>query len=202
MSDAQSCCGGSASPTAAPTVPQPAIGNLGALHAAKDIKPQESQQPGSGPIRQNPFAVIVTDAAGGAAAESAIAKWQSWAGDGVSHSAPDGTGAYFFPSSLLINYVILETNDGVPVIVVGPEVSLTSDGNTPLGHPTLGACPGGGGAPLAVIAGEISGTTLTNHSGRFGHDASVTPDVLDTAANLFNCLGIQITGTEYHPPKP
>jgi hypothetical protein len=42
---------------------------------------------------------------------------------------------------------------------------------------------------------------LTNHSGRFGYDTSVTPAALDDAASLFNCLGISITATMYYPPK-
>jgi hypothetical protein len=202
MSDPQSCCGGSASPTAAPTAPPTAAGALGALHAAQDIKPQEMSKPGAGPIRQNPFAVVVRDQTGGAAVAAAVAGWQAWAGDGKKHPAPDGTGGFYFPAALLINYVILETPDAAPVVVIGPEVSSTADGKSPLGHPTLGGCSSGGGAPVVLMAGELGGANLTNHSGRFGHDPSLTPDTLANAAALFNCLGITVTGTTYYPPKP
>jgi hypothetical protein len=202
MSDAQSCCGGGATPVPAPMAPQPAAGYLGALHAATDIKPQEMSQPGAGPIRENPFAVVVRDSAGGAAVAGAVATWLGWAGDGKPHAGPDGRGAYYFPGPILVNYTILEDAAGAPVIVIGPEVSLTADGKSPLGHPTLGGCAAGGGAPLVLMAGELGGTNLTNHTGRFGHDSSVTPDALNNAAALFNCLGIAVTGTTYYPPKP
>ncbi len=201
MSQAQSCCGGAASAVAAPTVPQPSIGSLGAPHVADHIKPQEMEQPGRGPILQNPFAVAVTDTKSGAAAGAAISTWMSWAGDGNPHSGPDGTGPYYFPSGVLINYVILETSEGVPVIVIGPEVSQAADGSTPIGHPTLGVCSSGGGAPLALTAGEVVGTTLNNHSGRFDYGPSATAQTLESAAKLFNCLGFQITETKYYPPK-
>jgi hypothetical protein len=81
-------------------------------------------------------------------------------------------------------------------------VSLSDDGMTPLGHPTLGACAAGGGAPLVLMAGEVWGTTITNHSGRFNHDPAVTQEALDNAAKLFNCFGIAIARTTYYPPKP
>jgi len=200
MSQAQSCCGGTASATAAPTAPQPSIGSLGTLHIPSHIKPQETEQPGSGPILQNPFAVMVTDTTSGAAASAAMSKWISWAGDNTPHQGSDGAGAYYFPSGLLINYVILETSGGFPVIVIGPEVSMAADGSTPIGHPTLGVCPAGGGAPLAVTAGEVQGTTLNNHSGRYDYGPSATAQTLDTAAMLFNCMGIQITATKYYAP--
>jgi hypothetical protein len=202
MSDGQSCCGGSATPAAAPTAPQPAAGYLGAPHAATDIKPQEMSQLGAGPIRQNPFAIVVRDSAGGAAVAAAVATWLGWSGDGNAHPGPDGSGAYYFSKPILVNYTILEDAGGAPIVVIGPEVSLTSDGKSPLGHPTLGGCTAGGGAPLVLMAGELAGTNLTNHSGRFGHDASVTPDALANAAALFNCLGIQVTGTPPPPPQP
>jgi len=201
LSDAKGCCGGAISATAAPTVPVPTIGSLGAPHVPDHIKPQETEQPGNGLIRQNPFAMAVTNAASGAAASQAISTWLSWAGDGQPHPAPDGTGAYYFASGFPVNYVVLETSAGFPVIVVGPEVSLTSDGKTPIGHPTLGVCPAGGGVALAMIAGELNGTTLNNHSGRFDYGPWVTADALDAAAQLFNCRGIQISGTKYDPPK-
>jgi hypothetical protein len=53
-----------------------------------------------------------------------------------------------------------------------------------------------------LIAGEVWGTTLNNHSGRFGHDPSVTPEALAHAAALFNCFGIPISSTTYYLPKP
>jgi len=201
MSQAQSCCGQPASPAPGPSAPQPSIGDLGALRIPNHIKPQEMAQPGSGLIRQDPFAVTVTDTKSGAAATAAIATWRSWAGDGQAHTGPNGGGAYYFPSGVLINYVILETGDGLPVVVIGPEVSLAADGSTPIGHPSLGVCAAGGGAPLALMAGEVDGTTLTNHSGRFDYGPSVTEETLTNAAKLFNCLGIQITETKYYPPK-
>ena len=102
---------------------------------------------------------------------------------------------------MIINYAITETRDGQPIVVVGPEVSTTSDEMSPLGHPTLGACASGGGVALALTAGELEGTTLSNHSGRFGYDASVTQEALNNAQSLFNCLGIPVTTTIYYPPK-
>jgi hypothetical protein len=201
MSQAQSCCGQAAAPAVAPNAPQPSIGGLGALHVPNHIKPQEMQEPGNGLIRQDPFAVAVTDTTSGAAAAAAIGTWRAWAGDGQPHAGPNGTGSYYFPSGLLINYVILETSDGLPVVVIGPEVSLAADGSTPVGHPSLGVCANGGGAPLALMAGDVEGTTLTNHSGRFDYGPWVTEDTLNNAAKLFNCLGIQITQTKYYPPK-
>jgi hypothetical protein len=203
MSDPQSCCGGAATPVAAPSAQQPAIGYLGKPHAPRDIKPQESTKPGAGMLRQDPFAVIVRDGSGGAAYASALTQWLGWAGDGKPHPASDGGGAaYYFPQSVLINYTIVETSDGRPIVVLGPEVSLTADDKSPLGHPTLGGCAAGGGAPLVLMAGELAGTTLTNHSGRYGHDASVTEEALATAAKLFNCFGLSVTATTYYPPKP
>jgi hypothetical protein len=201
MSDPQSCCGGPATPVGAPTLAPPAIGYLGALHAPRGIKPQETLQSGTGPIRHHPFAFVVADSSQAAAFSATLASWRSWAGDGQAHPAPDGSGSYYFPSKLLINYVILETADAVPVVVIGPEVSSDAKEQKLLGHPTLGACTTGGGAPLVLIAGELSGTTLNNHSGRYGHDPSVTPEALDDAAALFNCLGIPVTATTYFPAK-
>ena len=202
MSDAQSCCGGPPTPVPTPMLPPIALGTLGAPHGPRDIKPQESMEPGAGPIRSNPFAVVVRDPAGAETYATALASWQAWAGDGNPHTATDGEDAYYFSADLLVNYVILETPDAQPVLVIAPEVSLTADGTTPLGHPTLGACQAGGGAPLVLMAGEVWGATLTNHSGRFNHDPSVTQEALDDAAKLFNCLGISITRTTYYPPKP
>jgi hypothetical protein len=201
LSDAQGCCGGTISAAAAPTVPQSSVGSLGAPHIPDHLKPQETEQPGSGPIRQDPFAIVVTDTNSGAAATAAMSMWLSWGGDGKPHPAPDGTGAYYFAPGFPINYVILETSDGFPVIVIGPEVSSRADGTTPLGHPTLGVCPAGGGAPLALTAGEVKGTTLNNHSGRYDYGPSATMQALDSAAKLFNCMGIKIVNTKYDAPK-
>jgi len=201
MSDAQSCCGGAVSATAVPTAPDLSIGSVGAPHIPSHLKPPEMEQPGSGPLRQNPFAVVVTDTQSGAAATAAISTWRTWGGDGRAHTAPDGTGPYYFASGFPVNYVVLETSAGAPVIVIGPEVSLTPDGLNLLGHPTLGACATGGGAPLALLAGEVDGTTLNNHSGRYDYGPSATAQSLDVAAQLFNCMGIQITATKYSAPK-
>jgi hypothetical protein len=202
MSDPQSCCGSPPTPATPPSTSAPSIGFLGLLHGPTHIKPQEMAQPGAGPIRHNPFAVVVQDRAGGEAFSAALAQWQAWSGDGRPHPGTDGTGAYYFSRSLLVNYTIVETSDARLAVVIGPEVSLTADGTTPLGHPTLGACTAGGGAPLVLIAGEIIGTTLTNHSGRFDHDPSDTPEALDHAAALLNCFGIPIASTMYETPKP
>jgi hypothetical protein len=201
LSQAQGCCGGAVSATSTPSVPQPSIGSLGTPHIPDHLKPQEMEQPGSGPMLQNPFAVAVTDTKTGTAATAAMSTWISWSGDGKTHTGPDGTGAYYFPSGLLINYVILETAAGSPVIVIGPEVSQAADQSTPIGHPTLGVCAAGGGAPLALTAGQVVGTTLNNHSGRYDYGPSATQQTLDAAAELFNCQGIQITKTKYYPPK-
>ena len=197
MTDAASCCGGP--PT--PAVPA-ARGAIGTMHAPKKIKPQETAQPAAGLIRGNPFAVAITGEQGTRPFFDALATWRAWSGDGQPHPAPDGSGAYYFPRSVLVNYTVLEAADGALVVVIGPEVSLTADGKTPLGHPTLGGCADGGGAPLVLIAGELRGTTLTNHSGRFGYDPAETRAVLDDVAKLFNCLGIRISATIYYAPTP
>jgi hypothetical protein len=201
MSDAQSCCGGAPTQVEAPLLPPVAVGTLGALHGPREIKPQEHADLEGGPIRINPFAVIVRDQSGANAYVNALASWQAWAGDGNPHQGADGQG-YYFPSEFPVNYALLETSDGQPIVVIAPEVSVTSDGEAPLGHPTLGACPTGGGAPLVLMAGEIWGDTLTNHSGRFNHHPSVTEEALADAVKLFNCFGISITRTTYYPPKP
>jgi len=202
MSDPQSCCGGAATPVAAPAAPNnPAAGYLGAPHAPHDIKPQESAQPNNGLIAQDPFAVVITQPGGAAAFQAALANWNAWAGDGNAHPAPDGSGSYYF-AQVLINYAIVPTSNGRPAVIVGPEVSLTADGKSPLGHPTLGVCPTGGGAPLALMAGELAGTVLSNHSGRFGWDPSETQEALDNASKLFNCVGIPVDSTTLYPPKP
>ena len=52
-----------------------------------------------------------------------------------------------------------------------------------------------------MIAGEIHGTVINNHSGRYDYGPWTTTQTLDSAAKLFNCMGIQITGTQYYPPE-
>jgi hypothetical protein len=200
MSDPQSCCGGAPTPVTNPPMVASGIGGLTRLHGAREIKPQESADPGDGPLRHNPFAVVVRDRSGAAAYSAALANWQIWSTDGNPHPGDDGTGEYYFVG-LGVNFVLVETPDGHPTLVIGPEVSTTSDGSSPLGHPTLGACPGGGGAPLVMMGGEIVGTTIDNHSGRFNHDPTASADELAEVAKLFNCYGISITGTTYYPPK-
>ncbi len=201
LSDPQGCCGGAVVPTASPMVPDPPMGSLGAPHIPSHIKPQELTDPGSGLLRTNPFAIAVTDTTSGAAAVQAMSTWLSWAGDGKPHAAPDGTGAYYFEPDLPINYVILETSAGFPVLVIGPEINLTPDDETPLGHPALGVCPAGGGAVLAMIGGEVHGTLINNHSGRYDYGPWVTPEALNSAAQLFNCMGIHVTQTNFTAPK-
>ena len=201
MSDPQSCCGGAPTPVANPPQAAMAIGEMLALHGPQEVKPQESAEPGAGPLRHNPFAVVVRDREGAAAYMAALANWEAWAMDGNPHPGDDGTGQYYFVG-LGVNFVLVETPDGHPTLVIGPEVSTTADGKSPLGHPTLGACPTGGGAPLALMGGEIVGTTLDNHSGRFNHDPMFTQDTLAEVAKLFNCYGIEITDTKYSKPKP
>ena len=200
MSDPQSCCGGAPTPVENPPRAAMAIGEMIALHGPQEVKPQESAAPGSGPLRHNPFAVVVRDRDGAAAFAAALANWQAWSMDGNPHPGDDGTGEYYFVG-LGVNFVLLETPDGHPTLVIGPEVSTTPDGKSPLGHPTLGACATGGGAPLALMGGEIVGTSIDNHSGRFNHDHMFTPDTLAEVATLFNCYGITITDTMYSAPK-
>lgn len=200
MADPQSCCGAAPTPVAIPELPPLALGTMGALHGPREMKPQESASSGAGQIRTNPFAVVVRDQAGANAYTTALARWRAWEGDDQRHEGADGT-AYYFPAQFPVNYVILETADGQPVLVIAPEVSATGDGEAPLGHPTLGACAEGGGGPLVLMAGEIWGDTITNHSGRFNHHPAVTREALDNAVELFNCLGISITRTTYYPPE-
>jgi hypothetical protein len=52
-----------------------------------------------------------------------------------------------------------------------------------------------------MIAGEIQGTTLNNHTGRYDYGPWITPQALDSTAQLFNCMRIPITDTTYYPPK-
>jgi hypothetical protein len=137
---------------------QPSQTGYLAPHVPSHIKPQEMNQPGGGTLRQNPFAVVVADTKSGAGAAKAMSTWLSWAGDGTPHPGPDGTGAYYLWSNF----------------------PLTADGTTPIGHPSLGVCSmGGGGAPLAMIAGEIHGTMLNNHS-----DGTITAPVHSAGTGL------------------
>jgi hypothetical protein len=201
MSDPQSCCGGAPTPVESPPTAAPSVGGMSALHGPREIKPQESTNPGAGPLRQNPFAVIVRDRDGAAAYAAALANWQAWSTDGKPHPGNDGTGKYYF-AGLGVNFVLVETPDGRPMLVIGPEVSTTANGKSPLGHPTLGGCATGGGAPLALMGGEIVGDTIDNRSGRFNHDPTETADTLAEVAKLFNCYGISINATNYVAPKP
>jgi hypothetical protein len=137
---------------------QPSQTGYLAPHVPSQIKPQEMNQPGGGTLRQNPFAVVVADTKSGAGAAKAMSTWLSWAGDGTPHPGPDSTGAYYLWSNF----------------------PLTADGTTPIGHPSLGVCSmGGGGAPLAMIAGEIHGTMLNNHS-----DGTITAPVHSAGTGL------------------
>jgi hypothetical protein len=194
---ASACCDG----TTGATLDWPAAdGYFGVPHGPTHVKPWEMATTTGGEIRENPFAVIVSSPAAAATYQDQHALWQSWAGDGQPHTGPDGTGHYYFPAFIAVNYVVVPTINGDPVIVIGPEPSTNSSLTKPVGHPTLGACAGHGGSPLAFIAGDIQGTTLTNHSGRFGHDPNITADDLDNAARLFNCYGITITDVVFTPP--
>jgi hypothetical protein len=46
----------------------------------------------------------------------------------------------------------------------------------------------------------IEGTVITNHSGRFSAGSQTTPENLANVAELFNCYGITVTGTEFQHP--
>jgi hypothetical protein len=50
------------------------------------------------------------------------------------------------------------------------------------------------------IGGDIQGTTLTNGSGRFGCESTITQADLQAAADLFNCYGIAIDDLIFSPP--
>jgi hypothetical protein len=171
--------------------------HFGTLHGPTHIKTQEMLEPTGGDLRHNPFAVVVASPEAAAVFRDHLATWKSWAGDGQPHPAPDGTGAYYFPEFLPINYVVIPAAGGDPVIVLGPEPSLDPDFKTPIGHPTLGACPDRGGAPMAFIAGDLLDGVLSNSSGRFGHETTVGPDLLDNTADLFRCYGIEVTGVDF-----
>lgn len=191
------CCGG----PVAPLLDWPATDpHLGVPHAPTHIKVQELDTRGGGPLVENPFAIVVRDAAAAATVHPQRLAWLAWAGDGVPHPAPDGTGRYWFPNPLPVNYVVVPTATGEPLIVVAPEVTLDPSYTQPLGHPTMGACADRSGAPVAFLGGTIAGTVLTNRSGRFGRETSITRAHLEGAAALFNCQGITITGVDFNPP--
>lgn len=191
---ASACCGGPAAPTLSWPAADP---YFGVPHGPTHIKPQELVSGNVGPMLHNPFAVVVSSAASAATFLDARATWSSWDGDGRPHPGPDGTGPYYFPPFPLINYVLQPTVNGDPIVVIGPEPSLDPGYTKPIGHPALGDC---GGAPLAYMGGEVHNTVLTDHSGRFGSDPSITPASLDNAATLLNCYGISITSVEFTPP--
>ncbi|HVV82279.1 MAG TPA: hypothetical protein VHE35_04340 [Kofleriaceae bacterium] len=197
VADASACCGG----PAAPMLDWPAASPyFGVPHGPTRIKVEEMTSNGGGDLRENPFSIVVASAAAGASFAQARATWTAWAGDGQPHPAPDGSGSYWFPSPLPIDWMLVPTTTGVPLIVIAPEVTLDVGWTRPLGHPTMGACPEHGGAPIAYLGGTIFDDILTNRSGRFGHETTITAENLSNAAMLFNCYGIQIHSTEYVPP--
>ncbi|HVV86008.1 MAG TPA: hypothetical protein VHE35_23270 [Kofleriaceae bacterium] len=173
-----------------------ADGGLGAAHGPTRVKPQELATDTGGALRSNPFQIVVSSAAVGATVHDTVAMWTSWIGDGQAHQAPDGTGGYYFPPSMPINYTIVPTTRGAPLIVIGPEVATDVSFRRELGHPTLGGCPDGG-APLGFLGGTLEGTKLTNRSGRYGAESTVTPATLDAAAALFNCYGVAVDDVEF-----
>ena len=193
LSSPSPCCGGPSAP-AAPAVTD---AQLGTLHGPTYVKPHEITATTGGPMRQNPFSVVVTSPSAAAVYYQRLAQWNSWAGDGQAHPAPDGSGSYYFPTYLAINYMIVPSVGGKPLIVIAPEVTYDAAYSRPLGHPTMGACPDTGGAPMAFIGGTIYDTLLTNRSGRYGYESTVTLTTLENAADLFNCYGIEITSTEF-----
>jgi hypothetical protein len=190
------CCGGAGSP-----VGWPAVDPLyGTAHGPTHVKPWEATSSPDGVLNENPFSIVVTNAGAAAAYAAAHDQWVAWAGDGQPHPAPDGSGQWWFPDPLPIQYVLVPTSDGRPMIVIAPEVSPDSGFNAPQGHPTLGACAGTGGAPLAYVGGEIHDDVISNRSGRFGHEPTITQADLENTAALFNCYGITIHSIDYVPP--
>ena len=179
----------------------PANPFFGVGHGPTLIKPWETMMTTGGEIRENPFAVVVSSPASAAAFHQARVQWESWGGDGQPHTGPNGPGEYYFPEWVLINYLVVPTVNGDPVIVIAPEVSSTVDHSRPLGHPTLGGCAAHGGAPLAFFGGELKDDdVITNHSGRFSAGSSTTLEHLENTAALFNCYGITVTGVEFQHP--
>jgi len=191
------CCGG---PLGTPLDWPETNPYFGVPHGPAYIKAWETMTDTGGAIRENPFAVIVSSPTSAAAFHDARLQWQSWGGDGQPHPAPDGTGSYYFPQWVLINYIVVPTVTADPVIVIAPQPSLDAAFTRPLGHPTLGACADHGGAPLAFFGGEVHDTVITNHSGRFSAGSSTTAADLDNTATLFNCYGITVTGVEFNDP--
>jgi hypothetical protein len=100
----------------------------------------------------------------------------------------------------VINYLVLPTIAGDPLIAIAPEVSQDAAFTRLLGHPTVGGCASHGGAPMAYFGGMIEGTRITNHSGRFSAGSETTPENLANAAELFNCYGITVTETVFQHP--
>jgi len=195
LSTSSGCCGGSpGSPLSWPSSDE-----YGIPHAPTRVGRQETETDNGGDIRHNPFTIVVSNASAAAAYQQARASWVAWSGDGQAHPAPDGSGSYYFPDFLVINYIVVPTTIGKPLILIAPEPTLDAAHTRPLGHPTLGACSEGGG-PVAFIGGDIQGTTITNGSGRFGFEATVTAADLDAAAALFNCYGIPIDDVIFTPP--
>jgi hypothetical protein len=201
VSDPSACCeGGGAGGLAFPPAALTSVGYLGKPHASQWVKPQEYGNSSGGIIIGNPFSMTIMTPADGKAFLDALPMWRSYAGSGQARPAPDGTGAYYFPAVLDINFVISQdANDNI-ILTAGPEVFLDAGMSRPLGHPTLGACRAGGGVPLALMAGSINGSSINNSSGRFGKDPSVTYEALKNAAKLFNERGIPIQRVSYTPP--
>jgi hypothetical protein len=172
----------------------PVSADFGVPHGPWHVKPWEQMSAPSGPIRENGFSVIVSSPDAAAAFTTASAQWAAWAGDGKPHAAPDGSDGYYFPTDMTIDYVIVPTATGEPLLVIAPEVSRDPMILTPQGHPTLGACAMQGGAPFAYLGGEVHGQLINDQSGRFGHEPSaLTPEVLANARALFDCYGLDIT---------
>ncbi len=197
VADPRVCCDAGGSAMGFEDVPLTPAGYLGKPHAPQWVKPQEYDEASGGTVRQNPFTLTITNVAAGKGFLDALATWDSWAGSAQPHPGPDGTGAYYFPRPLTINYVISQNKLNNIVLTVGPEVSANVELTQPLGHPTMSACAAGGGVPLALIAGVISNSTLNNDSGRFGYDPSITAEALTNAAKIFNDRGILITTTRF-----
>lgn len=196
LSTSSGCCtGSSGSPLSWPA----SSSDYGIPHAPTRVGRQETETDNGGDIRSNPFTVVVSNSSSAAAYQQALADWNAWSGDGQAHPAPDGTGSYYFPDFLVVNYIVVPTSTGKPLILIAPEPTLDAAHTRPLGHPTLGACSEGGG-PIAYIGGDIQGRTLTNGSGRFGFEATVTREDLEAAAALFNCYGIPIDNLIFTPP--
>jgi hypothetical protein len=198
VADPQDCCGGSGAVYPLGPAPLTPYGYLGSPHAPEQIHPEELMDTYSGPMRTNPFTVVVTDASGGKKLADAYADWKTWAGSTQPHPGPDGTGSYFLHTSLKLIYVVLQDTDGNIILLVGTNLYMTYDGEH-AGHPALGVCSPNGGTPVALLGGEIVGTTLNNDSGRFGHNTGVTEEALVNAAKIFNERGISITGVSFIP---